>query len=77
MEVYLTQRICYEHINLCSTEFAHFYPFCPIGAPLATPLVNTKKIMFLFQTVSSACAMAKHRKANNIQVEDVQVQKFS
>ena len=33
--------------------------------------------MFLFQTVSSACAMAKHRKANNIQVEDVQVQKLS
>ena len=32
---------------------------------------------FIEQTVSSACAMAKHRKANNIQVEDVQVQKFS
>ena len=32
---------------------------------------------FIEQTVSSACAMAKHRKANNIQVEDVQVQKLS
>ena len=26
-----------------------------------------------FQAVSSACAIAKHRKANNIEVEDVQV----
>jgi Transcription initiation factor TFIID subunit A len=26
-----------------------------------------------FQTVSSACALAKHRKANNIEVDDVKV----
>ena len=30
-------------------------------------------IRFKFQAVSSACALAKHRKANNIEVEDVKV----
>jgi hypothetical protein len=29
--------------------------------------------LHLLQAVSSACAIAKHRKANNIEVEDVQV----
>jgi len=30
----------------------------------------------IFQTVSSACALAKHRKANNIEVDDVKVMLF-